>query len=75
MEKAFDFKALGEKLKDKGLPVLENTAEQAYEAVKEWLIESGQIKGGLVQGIIGVAIPAVDGYVKEQLDKIDGNPG
>lgn len=75
MEKAFDVKALAKMLGDRGLPVAETAAEQLWDGVKEWLVKSGEIKGGIAQGIISVAVPAVDGFVKESIDKIDGLPG
>jgi len=75
MEKAFDLKSLTKKLADRGMPVVEEAAEQLWDGIKEWLIESGNIKGGVAQGIITVAVPSVDGFIKEQIDKIDGKVG
>jgi len=75
MEKAFDVKALGEELKNQGLPLLEDGAEKVYAAVKNWLVASAAIQGGLVGGILPAALDAVDGYVKTQIDKIDGQEG
>jgi hypothetical protein len=75
MSKAFDIKDLGEKLKAKGLPVAEEALEEVYEAVKEWLLQGAAIQGGIVGGIVPVAVAAIDGFAKEQIDKIDGEPG
>lgn len=75
MEKAFELKALGEKLKSKGLPVLEETAKQVYEGTKEWLLESAAMKGGIIGGIVPVAISAIDAFIEEKIDSIDGEKG
>ncbi len=75
MTKAFDFADLGDKLKAKGLPVLEETAKQVYEGTKEWLLESAALKGGILGGIIPVAISAIDAFVEEKIDSIDGVKG
>lgn len=75
MDKAYDLKALGEKLKGKGLPVLENTAEQVYEAIKEWYIESAVLSANKIDDMGVPFIQYVDGIVKPQIDKIDGQPG
>ena len=72
MEKAFDIKALGEELKAQGLPLLEDGAEKAYAALNTWLKKSAAIQGGLVGSILPAALDAVDGYIKAQIDKIDG---
>lgn len=76
MQKPFEMKALEEKLKAKGLPVLEDTAEQLAAAVFEWTEESLAIHENALVKAIG--IPAV-GILKplafEQIDKIDGVKG
>lgn len=72
---AFDFKVLGERLMEIGLPVAEKTAEEAYAVVKMWLVESAELKGGLIGAVLPVAINAVDGYVVEKIDMIDGEAG
>lgn len=75
MEKAFDVKALGEELKAQGLPLLEDGAEKVYAALGKWLRDSAVIQGGLVGSVLPAALDAVDGYVKAQIDKIDGQVG
>ena len=40
--KAYDVKELGLKLKDKGLVLAEETAEQVFECVVEWVEESAK---------------------------------
>lgn len=75
MEKAFDLKELGEEMKAQGLPLLENGAEKAYAALNAWLKKSAAIQGGLVGSILPAALDAVDGFVKQNIDKIDGVEG
>lgn len=43
MEKAYDIKDLGEKLKAAGLPVVEGAAEVVLEKVIAWIKESAMI--------------------------------
>lgn len=75
MEKAFDIAALGEELKAQGLPLLEDGAEKVYAAVKNWLVASAAIQGGLVGSILPAALDAVDNYAKAKIDQIDGQVG
>lgn len=74
MEKPWDFKALGEELKKQGLPMLEDGAEKAYAAFSKWIKDSATLAGGMYLVIPPIMV-AVDGVAKEQLDKIDGQPG
>jgi CO dehydrogenase/acetyl-CoA synthase beta subunit len=74
MEKAYDLKDLAEKLKAKGLPVLEDTAEKVYEAVKEWAQESAVVSENKVDDMVmPLAFPMLDKVVVPALNKIDGN--
>lgn len=75
MQKAYELKALGDKLAAKGLPVLENTAEEVYEAVKEWFVESAKLSASPIDDMIVPFLGFVDGIVKPAIDKIDGEPG
>jgi len=47
MEKAYDLKVLGERLKDAGLPIaleaLESTAGKVYVIIKNWAKESAPL--------------------------------
>lgn len=75
MEKAYDFKALGKELEAQGLPLLEDGAEKTYAALTIWLRKSAELQGGLLGSILPKALDAVDGFVKAQIDKIDGQVG
>lgn len=71
MEKAFDFKDLTEKLKDQGLPMLEDSAEKIANCVFDWLDESVLLKGGLVAALAGPALKAIRELLQDQIDNID----
>ena len=73
MVKAYDLKELGEKLKAKGLPVLEDTAEKVYEAVKEWVQESAVVSENKIDDVaVPLAFPILDKVVEPAIDSIDG---
>jgi hypothetical protein len=75
MEKAYDLKVLAVKLKEKGLPEMENLAEKVYEATKEWYVESAVLSDNKVDDVTVPFIGFVDAIVKPQIDKIDGIQG
>lgn len=67
---------LEQKLKAKGMPVVENLAEQVYAAVKEAGLEAAAQSGNpLVIALVPVGIQALDGLATSAIDKIDGQPG
>lgn len=78
MEKAFDLKALEEKLKASGLPVVESLAESVASAVLEWVKESAMLEvasGKALFALVPPVVEAIKPVIKEQLDKIDGQAG
>jgi hypothetical protein len=75
MDKAYDLKALGEKLKEKGMPEVEELAEKAYEALKEWIIESAELSANPFDNMVPGFFGALDSIVKPKLDKIDNKEG
>ena len=75
MQKAYDIKELGKKLADKGLPILETSAEKVYEAVKEWYVDSAKLSANKIDDMGIPFLGYVDDMVKPQIDKIDGQPG
>lgn len=75
MEKAYDFKDLENRLKGLLLPAAENATEGVYTQVKEWLTESAQISKTPFDDVVPLLISFVDAKIKDQLDKIDGQPG
>ena len=76
MEKAYDLKALGQKLMAKGLPIaegaLEASALQCWEAVKEWTLESAVMSENKFDDAIApMAIGAMDPVVQSEIAKVD----
>jgi hypothetical protein len=78
MEKAYDLKALGEKILEKmdlGLTEeqIERLGKAVYEGSKEWAIESAQLSENklddLFQGLYGF----LDQFVLPQIEKLDLN--
>ena len=75
MEKAYDLKVLGERLKAKGLIVAEDAAEQVYDELRAWFEESAKLSATPYDDMALIVLPQVDVLVKEQIDKIDGEEG
>lgn len=79
MEKAYDLKALGEKLKAQGLPIaeeaLEAVAGKVYVSMKEWLKESAPLSETKVDDFIAPFYDQLDPLILPLIDKIDGQVG
>lgn len=79
MEKAYDIKALGEKLAAAGLPIakeaLEAAAGKIYVASKEWLKESAELSANPFDDMVVPFYAQLDAIVLPQIDKIDGQVG
>lgn len=75
MEKAYDLKVLEAKLKEKGLPEVEDLAEKVYSAVKEWVVESAPVSETKLDDFAPIAFPIIDKIVAPAIDKIDGQVG
>jgi hypothetical protein len=70
--KGYDLKVLEEKLLAKGLPMVESLAENVYEAVKEWVLESAPASENKLDDIAApLLFPVLDKVVEPALDKID----
>lgn len=67
----YDVKKLGEKMKAKGLPVLEDTAEQMVDALFEWLKEEIEASEGKLDDLALPFLPAGKAIVDKVVDKID----
>ena len=70
MEKAYDLKVLGARLKEKGLVELEDSAEQVYAVTKEWLKESATISKNPYDNLVSPFLDSLDTVVLPQIDKI-----
>lgn len=79
MEKAYDLKALGEKLKAAGIPVMEDALESAagkcYIAVKEWLTESAPLSENKIDDIVAPFYGQLDPVILPLIDKINKKVG
>lgn len=75
MEKAYDLKALAEKLKSKGLDLAEEGAKIAIEGVLEWVEESAKISPTPYDDMGLIIIPHLKKLALEAADKIDGQVG
>ncbi len=76
MEKPFEFKALEERLKARGLSALEGLAEIVVEETFAWTKESLAIHPNVLVKAIGVpAVDVLEPLAKNLVDKIDGQPG
>lgn len=75
MTKAYDVKDLAEKLKQKGMPEIEDMAVIAYQAIKEWAIESAALSENKIDDVLMPALTFLDGMILPAIDKIDGQEG
>ena len=75
MEKAYDIKELGKKFASKGLPIAEEAALQAYEAVGEWLKESAALTATPIDDVVVSVVDMFDAKIKAAINKIDGQEG
>lgn len=75
MTKAYDVKDLAEKLKQKGMPEVEDMAVIAYQAIKEWAIESAALSENKIDDVLMPALTFLDGMILPAIDKIDGQEG
>lgn len=75
MEKAYDLKALGLKLKEKGLDVAEDAAKVVAVSVLEWLSDSAKLSGNKYDDLVVALIPLIQDAALKQIDKIDGVEG
>lgn len=73
MEKAYDPKALVEKLKSKGLDIAEESVKELVKAVSEWSQESAKLgQKPMIDGVVLIGAPLLEKFAVEQADKIDG---
>lgn len=76
MEKAFDVKVLGERLKAQGLPMAEEAIEKLLAETFGWVKESCALHDNIYLKAVGpLVVDAVAPLIAAQVDKIDGQPG
>lgn len=75
MEKAYDLKDLGKRLKDAGLPIaedaLQSAGKNAYVALKAWLKESAVLSSNKVDDVLAPFVDQADPVVLPQIEKLD----
>jgi len=72
---SYDIKALGEKLKAKGLDVAEEAVKILVEETLVWVQEEALKSENKVDDIVAPVIAAVKPWILEQVDKIDKQVG
>jgi len=70
MEKAYDIKALAEKLKAKGMPEVEGLAKAAVDSVFEWAQESAAMSPTPIDDMVASFLPAFKRLVDSKLEEI-----
>jgi len=75
MEKAFESKALVEKLKSRGLDVAEEAAKVLVEEVLDWAQASVLMTENKFDDLVAPFIPQVKEAALKAIDKIDGKVG
>lgn len=75
MEKAYDLKALGERLKAKGLDIAEEALAMAVGETMDWVAESAVISDTPYDDMAVVIVPPLKKQVLGLVDKIDGEEG
>lgn len=75
MEKAYDLKELERRLKEAGLPEIEDLAQKVYEATKGWTIDSAKLSPNPYDDLGIPFFRYADDLVLPQIDKIDGKEG
>lgn len=75
MEKAYELKALGLKLKARGLDLAEDAAKIIVEETLSWVGESAVMSPTPFDDVVAVVMPPLKGLILAQVDKIDGVVG
>lgn len=75
MEKAYDTKALVEKLKAKGMDVAEDAAILAVTEVMAWFKESALLSENKYDDLVLGVLPLIETEILKLVDKIDGKEG
>jgi len=72
MEKPFDLKYLGEKMKEAGLDIAEESLGKGAVVFFDFLDESAKLSQNMVVKLVASLLPEARKAVLEQIDKIDG---
>lgn len=75
MEKAYDPKALVEKLKGRGLDIAEEAGEILVEELFAWVEESAQLSATPYDNVGLILLPELKKLALKAVDKVDGVEG
>ena len=75
MEKAYDLKVLGEKLKERGLDLAEESLVIVAEELFEWVRESAIASKTPYDDMALIVLPELKKLALKGIDKIDGEEG
>lgn len=70
-KKTYDLKKLGEKLKDKGLDIAEDSLALVVEETFDWVAESAVASENKYDDLLVGVIPAAKKVILAQVDKLD----
>jgi hypothetical protein len=74
LEKAYDLKDLGAKLKSRGMDVAEEGVKIIIEESCDWFSESAKLSQNPYDDMALVVLPILKSKALEAADKIDGKP-
>lgn len=72
MEKAYDLKVLGKKLKEQGLDLTEDALQGLYTGVMDWVSDSAKLSPTPYDDMVVGFRSTLDKLVLSSIDKIDG---
>ena len=75
MEKAYDLKVLGEKIKGRGLDLAEDSVKIVVEEIFAFIEESAKISPTPYDDIALIVLPQIKSKVLSIVDQIDGHQG
>jgi hypothetical protein len=75
MEKAYDFKDLGLRLKGRGLDIAEEASKVVIEEVLAWVEDSAKLSATPYDDMAVFIVPKVKDLALKYADKIDGQVG
>lgn len=75
MEKAYELKALAERLKGRGLDLAEESVKILIEESFDWLGESAKLSATPYDDMAAIVLPKLKELALSAADKIDGQVG
>ena len=75
MDKPYDLKVLGSKLKERGVDVAEEAVKVLVEELFNWVDESAKLSINPYDDVVALVLPKLRDAALSQVDKIDGKIG